>query len=388
MARKKILWLCSWYPTKADPFNGDFIQRHARAAALYNDIYVLHLAARSSGEDNANEAACQSSEGLTEQIITYKKIKSFWGRLISHYRWMYLYRQALRNFIVKYGKPDLVHVQVPMKDGIMALWFSKKYKIPYLVTEHWGIYNDVAEDNFKTRSKLFRYYTGQVLEKAAKFITVSRYLGEAVNRLVVQKEYEVVPNVADTRFFFYTPRQGLLFRFIHVSNMVPLKNTEGIIRAFAAAYPRLNNAELVLVGDRDTLLHTIAASMHLPEGAIRFRGEVAYEQVAVEMQQANCLVLFSNIENSPCVIGEALCCGLPVIATNVGGIPELVDEDNSMLVTPGDEAGLTAAMLQMIEEQERFNAAEIAEKASGRFSYETAGNRFNRLYSEVLDTVT
>lgn len=150
-------------------------------------------------------------------------------------------------------------------------------------------------------------------------------------------------------------------------------------------YRQNNNTELVLVGDKDTTLHAVAASLQLPVDTIRFRGEVTYEQVAKEMQQAQCFVLFSNIENSPCVIGEALCCGLPVIATNVGGIPELVDTGNSILVQPGDEPGLTKAMLQMIQEQQRFNAAEIAEKAFSRFSYETAGGLLDKLYSQVLD---
>jgi len=43
--RKKILWLVSWYPNKYDLFDGDFIQRHAKAAALYNDIHVLFIKA-------------------------------------------------------------------------------------------------------------------------------------------------------------------------------------------------------------------------------------------------------------------------------------------------------------------------------------------------------
>ena len=43
MQRKKILWLASWYPNRNDPFDGDFIQRHARAAAIDHDIHVIHV---------------------------------------------------------------------------------------------------------------------------------------------------------------------------------------------------------------------------------------------------------------------------------------------------------------------------------------------------------
>jgi len=385
MSRQRILWLCSWYPTPSDPFNGDFIQRHARAAALYNDIHVIHLAAYGEGPGKAMNGSLHREGGLTEQIVYYKKGNSLWERLRAHYRWMFLFRKTLRNFVVKYGRPHLVHVQVPMKAGIMARWFMNRYKVPYLVTEHWGIYNSVVKDNFQARNKYFRLYTRKIFKKAIRFISVSRYLAEGVNRLVCRKEYEVIPNVTDTRYFFFSPVPKQTFRFIHVSNMVPLKNTEGILRSFAEAYKQNKDAELVLVGDRDPAIHAVARSLYLPEGVIQFRGEIAYEHVAAEMQQAHCLVLFSHIENSPCVIGEALCCGLPVIATNTGGIPEMVDETNGILIEPGDEAALTEAMLRMVRDWKLFYPEEIANKATGRYSYETVGARLDRVYRQITD---
>lgn len=385
MSRKKILWLCSWYPNKGEPFNGDFIQRHARAAALYNDIHVIHLAADSTGRTTGNEFNLQTTAGLTEQIIYYKKGSSVWGRLRAHYHWIFLYRQALRNLVIRNGKPDLVHVQVPMKAGIIGIWFMKRYRVPYLVTEHWGIYNSVAEDNYEKRGAAFRYYTRRIFKYALRFASVSRYLAEGVNKLVIEKNYEVIPNVADTRLFFFEHKSSGAFRFIHVSNMVPLKNPEGILRAFAGLHRQHNNTELVMVGEASPAVRSLATSLGLPDGAIVFRGEVSYEQVALEMQQANCLVLFSDIENSPCVIGEALCCGMPVIATQVGGIPELVDESNSILVLPGDEIGLAAAMSEIMDIYPGFNRAAIAEKAAGRFSYETAGRKLDAIYSSILE---
>jgi glycosyltransferase involved in cell wall biosynthesis len=384
MARKRILWLCSWYPNKLEPFNGDFIQRHARAASLYNDIHVIHLAADTSGQTEQKETVLNSTGNLTEQIIYYKKTLSLLGRLRAHYRWLFLYKQAIRNYIVKNGKPDLVHVHVPMKAGILGLWLKKKYAVPYIVTEHWGIYNDVELHNYASKSKTFHFYTKQIFEKAAKFISVSRYLAEGVNRLVLKKDHEVIPNVVDTALFFYKERTPAVFRFIHVSNMVPLKNVEGILRAFAIFSSQYKNAELVMVGDTDAAIRSFAAGLKLPAGSVNFRGEVPYEQVAKEMQQADCSILFSNIENSPCVIGEALCCGLPVIATNVGGIPELVNSDNSILVEPGNESHLSAAMDQMVNDRNRYDHAKIAAAAARVFSYEVIGRQLADTYNTVF----
>lgn len=383
MARKKIIWLCSWYPNRQEPFNGDFIQRHARAASLYNDIHVIYLAPDFTGTYSKKEVEMKTEPGLTEQIIYFPASQSFSGKIKSHYRWLFLYKQALRNFIIKNGKPDLAHVQVVMKAGIMAVWLKRRYKIPYAVTEHWGIYNDVAEDKYENRSRLFRYFTRQVFEKASRFISVSKYLAEGVSKLVIPLSYQVVPNVVDTKLFYRKESRGDKFRFIHVSSMVPLKNAEGILRAFAEVHRENSNTELVMVGETNNTDRIAASLPNLTPGAVSFTGEVEYARVAKEMQQANCLVLFSNMENSPCVIGEALCCGLPVIASDTGGIPELVDDSNGLLVNPGDERQLAKAMKQLIKDYHAYSRIVIAEKAAIRFSYESAGKQLDRIYDEV-----
>jgi len=169
--------------------------------------------------------------------------------------------------------------------------------------------------------------------------------------------------------------------------MVALKNAEGILRAFAKLHVHHNNTELIMVGDTDPAIRQYAAKFQIADGAISFRGEVPYEQVAKEMQQAHCLVLFSNIENSPCVIGEAFCCDLPVIATNVGGIPELVNTSNSVLVQPGDEAELMEAMLEVMQSYAHFDRKSIAADAAERFSPDIIGKQINSVYETLLRDV-
>ena len=88
MERKKILWLCSWYPSKMDPFNGDFIQRHARAAALFNDIHVIHVTYDYPNDVENSGQELNSIGQLTEQIVYFKKKKSLKAKLTK----------ALNNF--------------------------------------------------------------------------------------------------------------------------------------------------------------------------------------------------------------------------------------------------------------------------------------------------
>ena len=68
----KSLWLASWYPSKTSLQNGDFIQRHARAASLFANIYVLHVVPNCDIQQ-AEETECKQSKNLTEKIVYYKK---------------------------------------------------------------------------------------------------------------------------------------------------------------------------------------------------------------------------------------------------------------------------------------------------------------------------
>ena len=71
-ARKKILWLVSWYPNRDDRFDGDFIQRHARAAALVHDIHVIFV--KDSPIDSPLEEEWNHATGLTEQLIYFRTL--------------------------------------------------------------------------------------------------------------------------------------------------------------------------------------------------------------------------------------------------------------------------------------------------------------------------
>ena len=384
MERKKILWLCSWYPSKMDPFNGDFIQRHARAAALFNDIHVIHVTYDYPNDVENSGQELNSIGQLSEQIVYFKKKKSLKAKLTNQLRWLANYKKAIRNYIIKNGKPDLVHLHVPMKAGVLALWMKKNYKISYIVTEHCGIYNHIVEDKYASKSIAFKKYTKKIFERASKFISVSDYLAKGVNRQICKKDYVVIPNAVDTDLFYYKEKEASAFRFIHVSNMVPLKNAEGILRSFKNFIQQNINAELIMVGDIGPQIRDYAQTLSFPAGAIKFLGEIPYTQVAAEMQKADCLLLFSNIENSPCVIGEALCCGLPVITTNVGGIPELTSESNSLLIESKDEDALTQAMHEMVGGINNYNRKKIAENAISKFSYSVIGKQINTVYEEII----
>lgn len=388
MTRKKILWLCSWYPNRTDPYDGDFIQRHARAASMRHDIHVIRITADPTMDPGAMDKEQMQQEGLTEQLIYLGKQNSLVGRYIFYHRWKKLFRKAITDYIATYGRPAVVHVHVPYPAGRLALWVKKEYGIPFVVTEHWTIYQPGSGIPYQRQPLRVRQLINRVIKETALFLPVSTDLGKKVNQYVSQVETRVIPNVVDTALFYFSdPPQtpGRIFRFIHVSGMNELKNPEGLLRSFAAAFREDPQMELLLLGNRDHRLQEFVKTLELPDEAIRFGGEVPYAIVASEMQQAAAMVLFSHVENAPCVISEALCCGLPVIATKTGGIPEMLDDTNGILIEPGDEAGMKKALLNLKRNYSRYNRAVIAKNAKVIYNYTSAADTFSSVYDRLAD---
>ena len=99
-----ILWLPSWYPNELDPFDGDFIQRHAHAASLRNNIHVIFVKADREGKitDSQHESFTKT-ETLSEHVIYFKKTGSLLGRFNSFRKWIRLFKKAVKEYIKENG---------------------------------------------------------------------------------------------------------------------------------------------------------------------------------------------------------------------------------------------------------------------------------------------
>ena len=386
MPRKKILWICSWYPDKLAPFNGDFIQRHAAAAMLYNDIYVIHVVGDTSGKISRKKQEFNIEAGVTEQIIYYPATNSLLGRLISHYSWLQLYRHAIRKYISEYGKPDLVHIHIPYKAGLLGGWIKKIYNIPYIITEHWTIYQPQNLVKYEQQKPLYKSIIKRAINGCSLLLPVSNDLGLLINKLVTEKKYSVVENVANEEYFYFTDNisKDTPFRFIHVSTMTYQKNADTIIECFCLFLEKFPATELIIVGPIPESMQQLIEKTGLSNKNIFLKGEISYIDVAKEMKQAHSLVMFSRYENSPCSIIEALCCGLPVIATNVGGIPELLVKHNGLLIETLDKEALVVALASMVTNYTKYDRKKIAEQAKSRFSYPVIGKKLDEVYASVI----
>ncbi len=389
---KKVLWLASWYPNDADPFSGDFIKRMAEAVSADQPITIIFIG-KQPKKDSSKSLEKSNVENTTaslNEIVEYYPpggaVRGIISRISSFYAYLKLYLKKIREFRENNELPDIVHVQVAMKAGLIALYLKWKYKIPFVVTEHWSGYYEQSRDSLFRKSFLDKYLTRRILKHAALLLPVSEDLGRQINHYWAHVPFQKIPNVVNTRFFSFSENQPPdEFRFIHVSSLLYPKNIEGIIRSFGELLKQGFRAELVLVGPVNPELNDIIA--HRPEmrDKIQFTGEVSYERVSIELKKSSALVMFSFYENMPCTILEALCTGLPVIASRVGGIPELIQKENGILVQAGNEDELTLAMKNIILHYHKYDKAKISRDAVEIYSYESISKKIRQVYESVLE---
>ncbi len=383
----KVLWLASIYPSKLFPYDGDFIQRHARATALFCEIEVLHIVKDDKGRltDDIKEIVTTDS-GLTERIIYYKPVKTsvkIFDRLLSSLKYKSISRAAVKKYITGNGKPHFLHLHVAMKAGLTALWAKRKYNIPYLLTEHWGGYLDEAVPNIKNYNFVYQHYWKKIITGASTTTFVSAYLQNFMIKKYKIGNTLVIPNVVNTVIFYPAEKQAThKIRFIHISTMVYQKNPEAILEALALLKDEVD-FEMLLFGPVTAVQEDLITKLGL-QHKVFLKGEVPQEELAKSMQQCDALILYSRFETFGCVLIEANACGIPVIVSELEVFHEIVVEDVNGIFVRGENPGALAEKLRaFVKNRGKFNKDLIARNAAEKYNYKKVGQQFFELYKHI-----
>lgn len=250
--------------------------------------------------------------------------------------------------------PGLVHAHFGT-DGLLALPLAEALAVPLVVTLHG---HEVSRSRVRMlasgRLSWMRYalLKRRLFERGGLFLAVS----EAVRRRALAAGYPAQrvithPNGVDTGFFRPSgapPEPGLI---LHVGRLVEKKGTAALLDAVA----RTEDARLVIVGDGPlrSALERQARSVGV-EARVRFTGALPPDEVLGWMQRAWLLAAPSvtagdgDAEGLPTVLCEAAAVGLPVVATRHSGIPEVVSEGETGLLSPERDVGLLARNLSLL----------------------------------------
>ena len=383
----KVLWLTSWYPNKVSPTNGDFVQRHAQATSLFCKVDIIHVEKDTNNLLDQSIEIKKNAEGnLSETIVLFKENKlPLIGKLMSLMKYKKLYQQQIKKYIKENGLPDLVHVQIAIKAGIIALWMKRKFGVSYVITDQWTIYNSTAKDAYEKRSVFFKNFTKKIFSNAALFISVSKNLVKTIAKKITELPFAIVYNVVNTNYFFYSEKKREHFTFVHASTLGEQKNPEAIIDAFIAFNKKYPDTRLLLIGEAPDDLKKYVSQKNIAENIIEFTGFIPYEKLGAVVQQCHAFLLFSKRENMPCVVAEAFCCGLPVITSNAGGTAEVINENYGIVVYDYTSKALNKAMTQLYETYDKYNQKIIAFEAALKFNYNVIGKQISDAYKSVLN---
>lgn len=370
----KVVFLARWYPHRYDPMFGLFVQRHAEAAALYNDVSVIYVHPDESAVEKY-DIDRRKENGVDTLRVYYRRR----GRLSSPLR----YFKACGKALALVGKPDLIHVHVLTRMGVVAWWQKKLHGIPYIITEHWSRYLPGNDFSGFLRKTLTRWVVGQ----AEMVTTVTENLAMAMRGHGLQNpRYEILPNVIDTNLFQPIPHHNEVPRIIHISCFEDKsKNISGLLHAMRIMGDRGVSYEAVLIGEGMDYEAMRALSERLGlQRQVRFTGLLQGKALVEELSRGDFLVLSSHYENLPVVILEALACGLPVVSTRVGGIAEIVNESNGILVAPGDPQALAGVMEQCCHTCRDYDAAQLRNSVVERYCYESVGRLLTEWYHQAV----
>jgi glycosyltransferase involved in cell wall biosynthesis len=385
---EQIVVLPSWYPNKLDPFAGDFIQRHVKAISTLRPQYVIYVV-KDEFAKITNDISIQVSDSgnLTEKIVYYHSKKTglrLIDKLVSQWKYNRLYQQCLTDYISVHGLPQLVHVHVTLKAGMIALWAKRKWNIPFMLSEHWSVFLEEANYRIENFSIPRRWAVKHILKNTTALTVVSNRLGESIIKKFKTPGYQVIPNVVDQSVFFPGPiNHNEVMQFIHASNMVYEKNVESILKAFSILKKNQVKCMLNLYGPAPGSLKELSKELGLEE-TVFFRGEVDQDTLSVRMQQSDALILYSRFETFGCVIIEANASGIPVIVSDIPVFHELVTENLNGFFVKGENAGLLAdRLVQFISQKKKTDKIQVTNTAV-KYSYHNVAEQFEALYKKVI----
>jgi teichuronic acid biosynthesis glycosyltransferase TuaC len=381
----RILVLPKEFPSAAQPMAGIFILRRVQALReLGHEIEVLRIVPAAppitaKWRTYAAIPAQESVEGIS--VRTIRAI--FPPRMIAMEYLPLQVHAAVAREVARF-RPDVIHASFLIPSGQIAV----RQRVPAVVTAHGG-------DAYawpKKRPGLYRA-AREAIEKAARVTAVSSYIGRCVSE-ISPRTVDVIWNGGDERFFYPRDRAQARAalqlpddRFV-VGFAGNLLRAKGVFDVIEAAQALRDWEPLVLFagagGDEPVLRE---ASRRARVDA-RFLGRLDQDGIAQLYAAADVVTLPSYNEGMPNVVCEAMLSGRAVVASTVGGTPEIVESERTgLLVEPGNAGQLRDALARIAANAElRVHLERQArEFAEAHLTWRISAQRYDRVLREAAN---
>lgn len=381
-----VLILPSWYSASAKDISGSFFRE--QAIALFRKGHKVGVLAPIFKSWRKISNITTEKNGFKYEndcgVETYRFFLLNWAprvSFINRYRFLNKGLNLFDLYIKKNGVPDIIHVHSIFDAGFLAFEIEKKYKIPYVITEHStgysrGIYNKNKIDLSK-----------KIVNKSMLNIAVSNQLKLTMESLIYPSKWKYIPNMVDRDFFNSEEisNNSNFFTFINVCFLENKKKVDILIRAFSILSRNNKNIRLKIGGDGPELSN-LKKLVH-EEGVqdkVFFLGMLSRNQVKKEIESSNAFVLTSEYETFGVVLIEALALGIPVIATRCGGPESIINAEVGLLINKNSVSETVTAMSYLYENINQYKGSDLKDYCKSNFSQEAIVDLLEDVYIKSI----
>jgi glycosyltransferase involved in cell wall biosynthesis len=294
------------------------------------------------------------------------------------------------------GRLDLVHIHLSTRGSLVrksvAVAIARSARVPVVLHVHSGGFFNNASKGSSLAARLQRFAFRWVLESADTVVALTPAWKRNLEERANIRRLRIVPNAPDLAASA-TPR-GAAFKHLvlYLGHLYKTKGVYELLEAFVGVHENRDQLRLVLAGEGPEAERIKARADALglgvgADGTVELPGWVGPSEKAVLFAEAACLVLPSHNEGLPLVLLEAMHAGVPIVATSVGGVPDILENGReALLVPPHDVQALSRALTSVLDDPKRAAALSTAarERALAAFTPEAMAASLAVVYREAL----
>lgn len=381
-----ILMISRGIPSKYHPQWGCFEKDQAEAlASIGHKVIVMSVDGRFNrhrGKLGLHKISQNGVEYYNEVVLPAKLFTKTIGadNYINHIKFRY-YKKVFKIILKDHGFPDVIYSQF-FPNTVMGVKLKDSFKIPVIGIEHLSKFNELTFSKHDDRWARYAY------ENCNAGIAVSHTLAHNLS-LRYNRQFEVIHNMYGAEFQNTNNSWNIKppLRFISTASLIKRKGFDALIEAFAVSEIPTNLWRLDIIGwgEEKTNLENLIKQHNLTNN-IHLLGKMDKPEIVNQLKHSNIFVLPSRNENFSVAVLEALAMGLPVLATDCGGIKECINEKNGIIVPVDDIKAMTSAIKEVINNYNRFDRNYIVKDCQNRFSPKSIAKRLTEVFENVLNT--
>jgi glycosyltransferase involved in cell wall biosynthesis len=288
---------------------------------------------------------------------------------------------------------DMFHYFFSLPTGLLSLYSHGICRRPYILSLRGSDVPgyDTSSLQLNILHELLKPVTRRIWRKAEKVVAISHGLRELALRTRPSQSIGVIYNGIDTDLFKPEPARQRKFkngvRLLCVARLIERKGLDYLFQAISEMKHPEIKIDLVGTGNNEQKLKMKAKELGI-EDRVHFNGYKPPDELARLYNRADIFVLPSLSESLGMVLLEAMGCGLPIIASHVGGIPEIVKNgENGILVNSGSAAEIKKAILCLMDDpalRDHLSRNNIS-KIRSQFTWEKIAVQYENAYQEAFN---